>query len=724
MLLAMLIGATAIAMSAYQIKLNRVEQEEYCRKGMMILSRRIETALLWDDRVEMRKLLVNTVEQDEFIRYAFIECNGKVVSHSFPSGVPSSLLGLPSQSNGIVLTDLRDEEGNRFHDLSFTMDVDNHVIHIGLNRDAIDKAAIPSILTIAMIGGIFFLLLIYPSQLVSNSLNAEITTMTDRLRDANELLEARVAERTADLNTANTHLTEGREQLAVTLNSIGDGVITTDVNGRVTLLNRVAEQLTGWKQAEAAARPLTEVFTVVNEETRKPVVNPVEQVLARDAVVGLSNHTILIPRNGPDRQVESNGAPIRDNAGKIVGVVLVFRDVTERARMEKLVEDSELHLQQAQKMELIGRLAGGVAHDFNNMLGVIIGRAEAALATTDPKAPISADLQGILDAADRSANLTRQLLAFARKQTVTPKVLNVNDTVAHLLSLLQRMIGENIRLHWRPGSAIWPVKMDPSQIDQILVNLCTNARDAITNVGTITVETGKATFDAAFCATHSGFLPGEFVQISVNDTGCGMDKQTLAFIFEPFFTTKEPGKGTGLGLASVYGTVKQNKGFINVTSEVGRGTSFVVHLPRHRDAAGDPATAADDAKAARPSKGPETILLVEDEPTVLEVTASILKSLGYTVWTAGTPSEAVRIAKDSGEKIDILVTDIVMPETNGLELSKTVLLLQPGMKLLYMSGYTADIIAHQGILEGGVQFIQKPFSRKDLATRIREILDT
>ncbi|MBU1171158.1 MAG: PAS domain S-box protein [Proteobacteria bacterium] len=655
-----------------------------------------------------------------------------------------------------------------------------------------------------------------------------------------EELEQRVAERTRELK-------EKKEDLRITLNSIGDAVISTDIHGNVSNMNPVAEKLTGWNAAEGKGKPLTEVFCIVNTHTMQPVLNPVKKVLDTGEMVGLANHTSLISRNGSHYQIADSAAPIRDFGGRIRGVVLVFRDVSEEYRIaealkiseekyRKIVEETgdlitrtdengiltyvnqcaerifgipaaqcigkkalefvhpedrektetwlrgcvdnrlkqssfenrqvhhvtkeifqflwtcnfhydnkgclllvngvahditerkhaeeeksklELQLQQAQKMESVGQLAGGVAHDFNNMLGVILGHAEMAMVQLDPMHPIFDNLEEIRRAANRSADITRQLLAFARKQSVEPKVLDLNETVEGMLKMLRRLIGENIDLVWMPGTGLWQINQDPSQIDQILANLCVNARDAISDVGKITVETENCTFGEDFCAVHKDVMPGEYVRISVSDNGCGVDKETLSHIFEPFFTTKDIGKGTGLGLATVYGAVRQNNGFINVYSEPGQGTTLSIYLPRHADTAD---LASSDTKEEFIEGGHETILLVEDEPAVLKMTTIMLKLLGYTVLVAATPSEALRLIEDHAIDIHLLFTDVIMPEMNGRVLAKKLLAIYPHLKCLFMSGYTSDIIDQQDILDEGVQFIQKPFSKSDLANKVRSVL--
>ena len=399
-----------------------------------------------------------------------------------------------------------------------------------------------------------------------------------------------------------------------------------------------------------------------------------------------------------------------DKAVRIVGT---HQDITEKRQLED-------QLNQAQKMESVGRLAGGVAHDFNNMLSVILGKTEMALEDIDPDQTLYADLKEIRTAARRSADVTRQLLAFARKQTVAPKVVNLNRTIKYILKMLRRLIGEDIDLIWLPNEDLWPVRIDPGQIDQILANLSVNARDAIADVGKLTIETGKATFDEAYCADHPGFVPGDFVQLTVSDNGCGMNQETLQNLFEPFYTTKDVDKGTGLGLATVYGIVKQNDGFINVYSEPDQGTTFRIYLPRYLT---ETEILEKKSSDTIPLDGTEAILLVEDEPSILRMTRMMLERMGYKVLAAGTPGEAITLAHEHADQIHLLMTDVVMPGMNGRDLARNMLSLYPNLKRLFMSGYTANMIAHHGVLDEGVQFIQKPFSKQDLAIKVREALD-
>jgi PAS domain S-box-containing protein len=411
--------------------------------------------------------------------------------------------------------------------------------------------------------------------------------------------------------------------------------------------------------------------------------------------------------------------PWHDATGEIGGIIVYTEVITERKKAEEQRLSLQNQLQQAQKMESIGRLAGGVAHDFNNMLSVILGHAELGLMQFDYKHPICENLHEIKRSAERSADLTRQLLAFARQQTVSPEIIDLNETVSGMLKMLQRLIGEAISIHWLPAPELWQVKIDTSQLDQILANLCVNARDAISDIGKIIIETRNISVDENFIKTHMDALPGEYVQLSVSDSGCGMSKEMLANIFEPFFTTKELGKGTGLGLATVYGAVKQNNGFIDVYSEPGTGTTFKIYLPRSIDKSIE-ATTENPAELA---KGHETILLVEDELAILKLTKALLSSFGYNVLCASTPGEAMKLAREYNGNIHLLMTDVVMPEMNGRDLAKNLSALYPGIKRLFMSGYTADVIAHHGVLEDGVHFLQKPFNINALSGKLREVLD-
>lgn len=406
-----------------------------------------------------------------------------------------------------------------------------------------------------------------------------------------------------------------------------------------------------------------------------------------------------------DRAIKwTNGRPVR---------LQVSTDITDLLKMEE-------QLRQAHKMESVGRLAGGVAHDFNNMLSIILGNTEMLLKELDTANPAIHKLHEIHKAAERSTNLTRQLLAFARKQTISPRSINLNETIERMLKMLRRLIGENITLAWLPKGNLWMTHIDPSQVDQILANLCVNARDAIKDIGNVIIKSDNVSFDHDFCHTNSGFKPGDHVMISLSDDGCGMEKEILDNLFEPFFTTKKAGEGTGLGLATVYGIVEQNNGFIKVQSEPGTGTTFSIYFPRHHEEE-LPVEKAESNLADLTGK--ETILLVEDEESILEIMSQMLERLGYTVLSAATPEAAMEIGTSCPGKIDLIMTDIVMPGMNGRDLATKMSKQFQHLKCLFMSGYPDNVIANHGVLNSGTRFIQKPFSMEALALKVREVLD-
>ncbi|MGA2403844.1 MAG: PAS domain S-box protein [Syntrophobacteraceae bacterium] len=505
--------------------------------------------------------------------------------------------------------------------------------------------------------------------------------------------------------TARKRAEAERKRLMAAIEQAGEIIVITDTQGIIQFVNPAFERTTGYSREEAVGQNMGILKSGEQDE-----------LFYRDLWDTISGGRTWAGRivnkrkDGTLYTEESTISPVRDASGLIVNYVVVKRDITEQLRLAA-------QFQQAQKMEAVGLLAGGVAHDFNNILSVILGYTELALNKVDPAQPLHAHLEEIFKAAMRSTDIIRQLLAFARKQTIDAKVLDLNATVENILKMLRRLIGEDIHLVWLPETGLWQVKMDPSQVEQILANLCVNARDAITDVGRVTIETGNAVFDETYCAHSDGFVAGEYVLLAVTDDGCGMDKEILDQIFEPFFTSKGVGQGTGLGLSTVYGIVKQNNGFINVYSEPGQGTTFRVYLPRY---AGQTVDTQRERVDEIPLSGGETVLLVEDDPALLTMAKMMLEELGYQVLAAGAPGEAISLAEEHASEIQLLITDVVMPEMNGRDLAERLQSFCPSIKVLFMSGYTANAITHRGVLDEGVNIIQKPLSMKVLAVKVRD----
>ena len=510
-------------------------------------------------------------------------------------------------------------------------------------------------------------------------------------------------------------LRESEERLQYLVKNASDTLVIINSDGTQRYVSPAAERITGFSVPELEGRSID---TLIHPEDMEDIRSAwSEAVEYPEKTVTVQYRHIHKTRQWVFFEAVAQSF-LTEPA--INGIIVCVRDITERKNAEEETKKLQLQLAQSQKMESIGRLAGGVAHDFNNMLGVILGHAEMALEELPSNLPLYANLQEINKAAGRSADLTHQLLAFARKQTVAPRVLDLNETVEKMIKMLRRMIGEEIELTWLPGNDLHQVKIDPSQIDQILANLCVNSRDAISDVGKVTIRTESAVLNEEYCASHPGFLPGEYVVLAVSDNGHGMDAETLSLLFEPFFTTKELGKGTGLGLATVYGIVKQNNGFIDVDSKPGKGTTFRIYFPQH---APDTEKISKQDVIKQTKRGHETILLVEDELMILNMTTTMLKQQGYHVLSAATPAEAMHLAERHAGEIHLLMTDVIMPEMNGRDLARNLLSLYPKLKCLFMSGYTADVIAHHSVLEEGVYFIQKPFLLKNLTVKIREALN-
>jgi PAS domain S-box-containing protein len=514
------------------------------------------------------------------------------------------------------------------------------------------------------------------------------------------------------------HASEEKSKfLADMLQSSSQPFVTAYADGRIGIFNPAYCKLVGYSEDELGKIKWNEDLTP--PEWREIESQKVSQLIKTGQPVCYEKE--YIHKDGRRIPIELLAHIRKDATDASSDCLYAFiTDLTQRKRLEKETRNLNEQLNQAQKMESVGRLAGGVAHDFNNMLSVILGYGAMALEKTDPISSLNEDIQEIVKAAERSANITRQLLAFARKQAIAPQVLDLNKTVEGMSKMLQRLIGEDITLAWLPGSDLRQVKIDPSQIDQILANLCVNARDAITGVGKITIETGMATFDEAYCTHHVGAIPGRYVCLAVSDNGHGMDRETLAKIFDPFFTTKALGQGTGLGLSTVYGIVEQNNGFVMVYSELGKGTTFKIYLPQNTEIAIE---TDKESEKYSPSGQGETVLVVEDEGAILRLTNRMLTGLGYTVLTADNWTDALRLAHENAGEIRLLLSDVIMPDMNGRDLAVALLSFLPELKCLFMSGYSVNAISTKGVLDEGVNFIQKPFSMRNLAEKIREVLE-
>jgi PAS domain S-box-containing protein len=454
----------------------------------------------------------------------------------------------------------------------------------------------------------------------------------------------------------------------------------------------------------------------IHPEDRERVLHAAAAV-SRQATGDYDEEYRIVRFDASERWIHDRAFPVRNELGQVYRIVGVAEDVTARHAAEEERRQLVQQFQQSQKLEAIGRLAGGVAHDFNNMLGVILGNVELAL--KNPERSLEKRLQEIHAAATRSADLTRQLLAFSRRQAIAPRRLVLNRQLEGMERLLRRIIGEDIELRLELDSEPWPVSMDPTQIDQVLANLAVNARDAMPDGGSLTIETANVTLDEAQCRLHPDANAGDHVMLAVSDSGVGMDGPTLQRAFEPFFTTKPEGEGTGLGLATVYGIARQNGGWVNLYSELGRGTTVKLYLPRDRGPQEAPAvTSAPRERVAREG----VVLLVEDEDSLREVGRELLVELGYTVLAAGSAAEALELCRSRSGPIDLLLTDVVMPSMNGKELAEQVRSLKPGIRVIYMSGYTAKAVEHRGVLDPGIPFLQKPFSLDTLESKVREIL--
>ena len=511
------------------------------------------------------------------------------------------------------------------------------------------------------------------------------------------------------LKRAEEALRESAEKFRDLVENTNDLFWEADQNGVYTYCSPNVVSILGYEQAELIGKT---PFDFMPPEEAQRVGTLFGAIVAEQKPFSLLTHTIR-RKDGNLGTMECSGRPFFDQQGQLVGYRGVDRDITERKHLE-------VQLRQAQKMEAIGQLAGGVAHDFNNLVTVITGYSELVLQSLNATAPERRNVEQIKRAGERAAGLTSQLLAFSRKQLLQPKVLNLNAVVTNIDSLLQRVIGEHIHLVTVLEPTLGRVKADPGQIEQVIMNLAVNARDAMPQGGKLTVETADVDLDQAFAAQHVPLQRGPYVMLAVSDTGCGMDVETQAHVFEPFFTTKQPGKGTGLGLSTVYGIVKQSGGYIWASSELGQGATFKIYLPRVQDTG---ETVEPSVATAERGSGIETVLLVEDEPAVRRLIADMLRPLGYRVLEARHGIEAQMIDREHKGPIHLLITDVVMPQISGRKVAELLTSSRPNLKVLFVSGYTDDAVVHHGLLEPGINFLQKPFAADTLARKVREVLD-
>ncbi len=530
-------------------------------------------------------------------------------------------------------------------------------------------------------------------------LQAGVVAMTDRLREA-----------FAGQRQAFSALEQAEKKYRVLVENADESIVVVQ-GGKIAFANTKSHQMLAVPADTLVSRSMLDYVhqaerAMVEERLAERIPGAAPAHRSEFRMVSSTGQTLWVELNVV--MIDWKGAPATLN---------FLRDISQRKQAEEERAKLQSQLTQAKKMESIGRLAGGVAHDFNNMLQVILGHATLAMLDVPPGSPLNESLGEIEKSAKRSADLTRQLLTFARKQAIMPQVLALNEVIEGMLKMLRRLIGENIHLVWLPGDKLWPVSIDPSQVDQILANLCVNARDVILDSGRISIETINVTLDDTYTISNPDCLPGEYVMLSVSDSGHGMDTETLAHVFEPFFTTKEVGQGTGLGLATVFGIVKQNRGLINVYSERDKGTTFKIYFPRGEG------TPLREIAIARPiESGHETVLIVEDEDSILRLAQMILSKHGYNVLIASTPQAAMELSASYQGPIHLLMTDVVMPGMNGKELKEQLKTQRRTMKYLFMSGYTADIIAHHGVLDSDVEFIQKPFTIQSLTEKVRQVL--
>ncbi len=521
------------------------------------------------------------------------------------------------------------------------------------------------------------------------------------------LFDVYVVFQQVQLSRFRKQLAEREEQFRLISENAADMIAVVDTKGQRLYNSPSYEKLLGYTQEELGK---TSAFDQIHEDDRKAVVDAAGE--ARRTGMGRTVEYRIRHKDGRWLTLESTASVVRNRDGEVKKLVIVNRNITERKQLEE-----QLH--RSQKLEAIGRLSGGVAHDFNNLLGLIIGYSEALQERIPPDDPFREAVDEIQNAGKRAAALTQQLLAFSRKQVLEPRILNLNTIILDVEKMLRRLVGEDIQIDLLLAPDTGTVKADRSQIEQVILNLVVNARDAMPDGGKLTIETGKWTLDRSTVLRHPYVIPGPYAMLKVSDTGCGMDAELQSHIFEPFFTTKEKGKGTGLGLATAYGVIKQSGGYIWVDSEVGKGTTFRIYLP---EANGVTEPVPEVKAAAKVAPERRTILIVEDERSLRKLTRKTLSDAGHKVFEAGDAAEALEISRKTTDTIDLLLTDVIMPGMSGKKLADVLVVERPGIGVLYMSGYTDGQIATQGILEQGTTILRKPFTRDELMRQVENAL--
>jgi len=551
------------------------------------------------------------------------------------------------------------------------------------------------------------------------SLTASINHMTKSINEKVYALDSQNVKLSDEISTrieTEAKLRESENNLSITLNSIADGVIVTDEKGCITRMNPIAETFTGFNIKDAAGKTLPEVFHIINAFSRKVCENPVQKVLETGRIVGFASHTLLISKDKTEYLITDSGAPIRDANGTIIGVVLVFQNVTEQYELQE-----QLH--QSQKLDSLGRLAGGVAHDFNNMLAGIMGSSELLAKQLNGNENAMTLVTLIQKSARRAAELTRKLLDFSRKGQVLTRPCDIHDSIVHAIDILKHAVDRRIDFDLQLRANNYILKGDPSQLQNTFLNFAVNACDAMPDGGKLSIKSSNVTFDEIYTTSNAVDIePGDYIEIQINDTGTGIADGALAHIFEPFYTTKDAGQGTGLGLASAYGTVKEHKGHIDVHSEIGTGTTFHVFIPIDKSLKlGEPEQSVVLSRPAATSSS-QCILLVDDDDQVRDTTAAMLEDMDYEVIEASNGLEAVEHYKISRDKIDAVILDAVMPVMNGGDCFKKLRKMNPNASIILCSGFSRDIAIKELKKEGNFEFISKPYESAQLETALSTLI--